>query len=500
MRKIFIMLLIAMMAVTTVSAQRKQQVNTPNNVIKTFEFICDLYGQKNSQVYSVNKNPNTGIIESKEVITPFKCEKTNPTLATVADNFHKDEPVSYQLMHLANGNHEYFRISVATGNAIKNINIRTHSNQEMWYMAVKNPENPQLRDVYAIVWENKGDPENVEGMIYMITSLRPDIYEKDMERIQTKTFTLDGRMGDDISDSLYVFYVADTYDELNRITMMTDSYEQLKYIQTNGKILLMPVSNDRRFGVTIDTDKRMGGRIRTVMPDGSLCKLWTNIDIVPGETYHITTHNSYYTPDSDYERRVGLYSGKSMFTGHDNDDVELTGGYNDTVVADTVAVWDDDNETEWHQAEAAGNPLDKLTPAQKANFERMAGIAQNTEEKIKGLLEGIENRISYIQQQPSNLTQRNAMESLDSFFEELIKLDTQFDKQAIDLLTAISYGYPQRLQAEAYKELLNELSKQNKMFNELYKHFGGLSKKATKCQKHINKLMEKYMNEIIKLQ
>ena len=49
-------------------------------------------------------------------------------------------------------------------------------------MAVKNPENPQLRDVYAIVWENKGDPENVEGMIYMITSLRPDIYEKDMEK------------------------------------------------------------------------------------------------------------------------------------------------------------------------------------------------------------------------------------------------------------------------------------------------------------------------------
>lgn len=499
MRKIFIMLLIALTAVTTISAQRKRQVNTPTNVIETFNFICDLYGQKNSQVYSVNKNPNTGIIESKEVITPFKCKKTEPYLTMIADDFHKDEPVSYQLMHLANGNNEYFRISVATGNAIKNVNIRTHSNQEMWYMAVKNPENPQLRDVYAIVWENKGDPENVEGMIYMITSLRPDIYEKDMERVQTKTFTLDGRMGDDISDSLYVFYVADTYDELNRITMMTDSYEQLKYIQTNGKILLMPVSNDRRFGVTIDTDKRMGGRIRTVMPDGSLCKLWTNIDIVPGETYHITTHNSYYTPDSDYERRVGLYSGKSMFTGHDNDDVELTGGYNDTVVADTIAVWDEDDER--HQAEVASNPLDKLTPAQKADIERKGEIAQNTEEKIKGILEGIGNRISIIPQTLQLHKQRKVMETLDNYFEELIKLNTQFDKQAMDVVnTAMSYGYPQNKRPELYKELLNELSKQNKMFNELYKHFGGLSKKATKCQKHINKLMEKYMNEIIKLQ
>lgn len=498
MKKIFIMLLIALMAVTTISAQRKQQVNTPANVIKTFEFICDLYGQKNSQVYSVNKNPNTGIIESKEVITPFKCKKTEPHLTMIADDFHKDEPVSYQLMHLANGNNEFFRISVATGNTIKNVNIRTHSNQEMWYMAVKNPENPQLRDVYAIVWENKGDPENVEGMIYMITSLRPDIYEKDMERIQTKTFTLDGRMGDDISDSLYVFYVADTYEELNRITMMTDSYEQLKYLQTNGRILLMPVSKDRRFGVTVDTDKRMGGRIRTVMPDGSLCKLWTNIDIVPGETYHITTHNSYYTPDSDYERRVGLYSGKSMFTGHDNDDVELTGGYNDNVVEDTVALWTEDDEM--HQAEAAGNHFDKLTPAQKADLESRGEIAENTEEKIKGVLEGIGNRISIIPQTLQLHEQRKAMESLDDYFEELIKLNTQFDKQAMDVInTAMSYGYPQSKLPEAYKELLDELSEQNKMFNELYKHFGGLSKKATKCQKHINKLMEKYMNEMKKL-
>lgn len=476
MRKIFIMLLIALTAVTTVSAQRKQQVSTPTNVIKTFEFICDLYGQKNNQVYSVNKNPNTGIIESKEVITPFVCKKNSAHIKMIADNFRKDEPVSYQLMHVANGTLDNFlRISVATGNTIKYVNLRTRTNQEMWYMAVKNPENPQLRDVYAIVWENK-DAENVQGNIYMITSLRPDIYEKDMEKDPSKTFKIEGRVDANIKDSLYNVYIADSYADLSKLG--DDDY-----------IACVPVIN-KRFEYSVQLDKPKAGRIRCIFPDGSLCSAWIDLDMVPGETYHITVHNGYFDADHDYERRVGRYSGKSLVAGHEYDDV----------VADTVAVWDDDNETEWHQAEAAGNPLDKLTPAQKANFERMAGIAQNTEEKIKGLLEGIENRISYIQQQPSNLTQRNAMESLDSFFEELIKLDTQFDKQAIDLLTAISYGYPQRLQAEAYKELLNELSKQNKMFNELYKHFGGLSKKATKCQKHINKLMEKYMNEIIKLQ
>lgn len=471
------MLLIALTAATTISAQRKQQVNTPTNVIKTFNFICDLYGQKNSQVYSVNKNPNTGIIESKKVITPFKCKKTEPHLTMIADDFRKDEPVSYQLMHLANGNHDYFRISVATGNAIKNLNIRTHSSQEMWYMAVKNPENPQLRDVYAIVWENKGDLENVEGMIYMITSLRPDIYEKDMERDPSKTFKIEGRVDADIKDSLYNVYIADSYADLSKLG--DDDY-----------IACVPVIN-KRFEYSVQLDKPKAGRIRCIFPDGSLCSAWIDLDMVPGETYHITVHNGYFDGDHDYERRVGRYSGKSLVAGHEYDDV----------VIDTVAVWDDDNETEWHQAEAAGNPLDKLTPAQRADLERKGEIGQNTEEKIKGILEGIGNRISYIQQQSSVLTQRKAMESLDNYFEELIKLNTQFDKQAMDVInTAMSYGYPQSKLPEAYKELLNELSKQNKMFNELYKHFGGLSKKATKCQKHINKLMEKYMNEIIKLQ
>lgn len=477
MRKIFIMLLIALTAVTTISAQRKQQTNTPTNVINTFNFICDLYGQKNSQVYSVNKNPNTGIIESKEVITPFKCEKTNPTLATVADNFRKDEPVSYQLMHLANGNHDYFRISVATGKTIKNVNIRTRSNQEMWYMAVKNPENPQLRDVYAIVWENKGDPENVEGMIYMITSLRPDIYEKDMEKDPSKTFRIEGRVDANIKDSLYNVYIADSYADLSKLG--DDDY-----------IACVPVIN-KRFEYSIQLDKPKAGRIRCIFPDGSLCSAWIDLDMVPGETYRITVHNGYFDADHDYEQRVGRYSGKSLVAGHEYDDV----------VADTVAVWDEGDGAEWHQAEAAGNHFDKLTPVQKADLESRGEIAQNTEEKIKGILEGIGNRISIIPQTLQLHEQRKAMESLDDYFEELIKLNTQFDKQAMDVInTAMSYGYPQSKLPEAYKELLDELSEQNKMFNELYKHFGGLSKKATKCQKHINKLMEKYMNEIIKLQ
>ncbi|MBQ0023476.1 MAG: hypothetical protein KBT29_09600, partial [Prevotellaceae bacterium] len=221
--------------------------------------------------------------------------------------------------------------------------------------------------------------------------------------------------------------------------------------------------------------------------DGSLCKLWTNIDMVPGETYHITTHNGYYIPDSDYERRVGLYSGKSMFIGRENDDVEMTGGYNDDVVVeDTVLVVEDEK---WEPAERVDNP--KLTSAQQMELERKAVALDNTLELINGLKEGLEERIRLAVQKNSYLL------SLDNYFDELIKMNTKYDKQAMDLFnTASSNGVPQEKIAEGYKDLLNELSDQNKIFNELYKHFGFLSKKATKCQKHINKLMEKYMNGI----
>lgn len=479
------MLVIACMAITTINAQRKQ-VSTPTNVIKTFEFICDLYGNKNSQVYSINKNPNTGIIESKEVVTPFVCKKSEPRITMIADDFHKDEPVCYQLMHIANGNHDNFSIKVATGNGItKTVRIRTRSNQNMWYMAVKNPTNPQLRDVYAIVWENK-DAENVEGNIYMITSLRPDLFEKNMEKDTSKTFTLDGRMGDDISDSLYVFYMADTYEELNRLTMMTNSYKELKeYMKTHDNILPMPVSRDRRFNISVDIDKRMGGRIRTVMPDGSLCKLWTNIDMVPGETYHITTHNGFYNGDYDYDRRVGLYSGKSMFEGKENDDVELTGGYEDST--DTTH-----NEEEWHQAVAVDNPLDRVTPEQRIIIEQKGKLIEQKLETIKSSYKSIKEIIAA---KPNMLTI-----PVESSFKNIIKLNNELDKLVEDFINVINkQGLPANVIIGVYKGAIDDLFKpQNQAFNELYKHFGSLSPNAQKCQKQVNKLTEKYMNKMNK--
>ena len=63
----------------------------------------------------------------------------------------------------------------------KQYTLRDNPNQEMWLMCCKNPENPQLRDAYAIVWALSADKRYIEGTVYMITSLRPDMYEKATE-------------------------------------------------------------------------------------------------------------------------------------------------------------------------------------------------------------------------------------------------------------------------------------------------------------------------------
>ena len=59
---------------------------------------------------------------------------------------------------------------------------------------MKNLENPQLRNVYAIVWETDDYDTTAEGTIYGISSLRPDLYTKSLESSKN-TFRIDGRVG-----------------------------------------------------------------------------------------------------------------------------------------------------------------------------------------------------------------------------------------------------------------------------------------------------------------
>ena len=471
MKRIIIMLLIACSAITTVSAD---STATPQkkakSVIQSLEGIIAFHAKEGSQTLSVTKNPETGLIESSERIAPFTCEKED--LWTIPIGFSDDEPLSYQYMHLLPGNAELFNLKVVTNNGkkSKDVRIRTNTKQEMWFMCCKNPDNPQLRDAYAIVWEETKD-KRVTGTVFMITSLRPDMYEKNMSSAgllsdNKNTFIIDGRVGYDLNDSLYVVYMADSAKELNNV-------------KDSDFVATMPVVN-KRFSFSVQLDKPKVGRIRTVMPDGSLCQLWTNLDFVPGETYRITTHNGYYDEDRDYERRVGRYSGKSLLN-----DLQKRGIDDQTVeVVDEVPAG--------YQKATVVQPQDwrnSLTAQQQAKIQMKGELIHLDMERIKASYEGIGAELKGMRDQYR----------IGTIFEDILKQNKELDKKYQDVIKLVQgYAIPAIELPSLYKEILKFYNEQNNGLNEYFKSFGYSreAKPARKLQEYLNGQMEKYIKEM----
>ena len=475
MKRLIIMLLIACSAITTASAD---PTATPQkkakSVIESLEGIIAFYAEKGIETLSVTKNPETGLIESSERIAPFTCQKED--LWTIPIGFSEDEPLSYQYMHLLPGNTELFNLKVVTNNGqkSKDVRIRTNSKQEMWFMCCKNPDNPQLRDAYAIVWEETTD-KNVAGTVYMITSLRPDLYTKNQETAKN-TFRIDGRVGYDLTDSLYVVYMADTSEELDK--QADDAF-----------IAYMPVKN-KRFSFSVEIDKPKVGRIRTVMPDGSLCHLWTNLDFVPGETYQITTHNGYYDEDRDYERRVGRYSGKSLLNKRQIRGIDDVSVVDDAdMIIDNVSIVDDADVmiADTVAAEDVETYLgSKLPPEEAAKISARVKAIEADVQMIDETFDAINNmrNTSYLQLEPHFKQILTLSKSIDTHFRELAKV------------TKDNCLSPNE-QVEMYKFIIDMYRYQNKKLNEV--RTIRFTKSAQKLQKYITSQIEKYLDEMSKL-
>ena len=475
MKRIIIMLLIACSTTTPTLAQSKSKAQKkdyhlvigdskeyqyPLRVFRRLREIRDQFGRKQGQVYSVLKNPNTGLIESAERITHFSCDVKE--LKTIDQVFMDDEPYSYQILHIMPGSREQFSIRVVSNGGQPNntLHVRTNSKQEMWFLATKNLENPQLRDAYAIVWEPSADGLNVEGTVYGISSLRPDLYTKNLET-SNNVFRIDGRVGDDLTDSLYVVYMADSSEELDKLA--DDAF--MEY---------MPVVN-RRFSFSVEIDKPKVGRIRTVMPDGSLCHLWTNLDFVPGETYHITTHNGYYDEDRDYERRVGRYSGKSLLNKRQVrgiDDVSIV------AEADTVVV---DSPTNWEPSPALKMQLEVKGKAMWAKMESVKALYRSLDPK---------NSVSWMRKDLIFVRITKQNKEVDAAFHDMLK----FLKDIV-----IPVDERAEILGKGYEEILKFYTEQNKGLTEMMSSGIQLPKSAKKTQKAINKYIEKYMTEMTKL-
>ena len=469
MKRLIIMLLIASSAAVPTLAQSKSKAQKkydltimtdkeqkyPLRVFRLLKSIRDKFGMKEGQTYSVLKNPNTGLIESAERITHFICNIKE--LKTIDEDFMADEPFSYQILHLLPGNSQQFDIKVVTadGQCSKTLPIRTKPTQEMWFLATKNLENPQLRDVYAIVWETDAFDTKAEGTIYGISSLRPDLYTKNQDASKN-TFRIDGRVGNDLTDSLYVVYMANTKEELDKLP--DDAF-----------IEYMPVVN-RHFSFSVEIDKPKVGRIRTVMPDGSLCHLWTNLDFVPGETYHITTHNGYYDEDLDYELRVGRFSGKSLIAPQQKS-VTITGDFKfvdskDDKVADLGR---------------------KLPPEDEAKTNVIVNAIEADAQIIDETFDAIKNT-----PYPANGVQ------LESLYKKILTLSKSIETHFQGLVkVAKDNCLSPNEQVEMYKFILDMYRDQNKKLNEASSfHY---NKSAQKLQKYITSQIEKYLNEMSKL-
>lgn len=475
MKRLFIMLLIACSAVSTISAD---SAATPQkkakSVVEDLEGIIAFYAKEGSETTSVTKNPETGLIESSVRIVPFTCKKED--LWAIPIGFREDEPLSYQYMHLQPGSTELFDLKVVTNNGqkSKNVRIRINTKQEMWFMCCKNPDNPQLRDAYAIVWEETKD-NHVAGTVYMITSLRPDLYTKSQES-SNKTFKIEGRVDANIKDSLYNIYIANTAEELERIG--DDDY-----------VACVPVIN-KRFEWQTELDHPVVGRLRCIFPDGELCSAWINLDFVPGETYRITVHNGYYDEDRDYERRVGRQSGKSLLNERQRRGIDDV--VDDDVAVDTIPGY---SEPAKPRQSSSWEP----TPEQKMQIEAKAMAVKANMDAIKATYASLETYFKM-----------KSLTGTDPIFAQITKLNKELDTKLQDFIKYLKgldagLDVPPAEKAEKaegigniYKEFLKFYTEQNQAFTEMYKEVGVLTKAAQKTQKYINGLTEKYLKEMSK--
>ena len=466
MKRLFILLLIACSTIATIHAQQraKGQQTTPIHVKTLFNDIIKTWGAPSDEVFSINKNPNTNLIESSVRITYFVANNSDWTdendkslnLKDISEAFKKDEPTSYQLLHLSPGTNESFSLRAVDGNGKdKSYLVRGMNKEEMWLLCTKNAENPQLRDAYAIKWSLSDDERKILGAIY----------QKELASSK-KTFKIVGRVDENIKDSLYNIYIAESGEELANIG--DDDY-----------VACVPVIN-KRFEWQTELDKPMAGRLRCIFPDGSLCSAWINLDFVPGETYNITVHNGYFDDDQDYERRVGRYSGRSLLNERQkrgNDDVVIL----DDVVIDTIPT---DHRVIPLKDEV--NP----TPEQKMRMEKMGMDIQMNTDAIKATYKSLKPFVDM-----------GSLTGSDNYFKQIIKLNKELDVKCQDYIKYLGSfdSLPSDWKTDLYGGILGFYSVQSQGFGELYKKVGVLPKPTQKAQKYVNQLMEKYMKEMGKV-
>lgn len=109
---------------------------------------------------------------------------------------------------------------------------------------------------------------------------------------QNGTFTLNGTVDPNITDSCYNVYIADEYGHLDE----------------TKPSLVIPVV-DKKFTHTFNVDKVTAASIRCVFPGGDVCSAGIGLMLVPNSSYTLNVHNGYFDHDYDYNYETRLSRG-----------------------------------------------------------------------------------------------------------------------------------------------------------------------------------------------
>ncbi|MBP5360879.1 MAG: hypothetical protein J6129_05305 [Bacteroidaceae bacterium] len=151
----------------------------PTNVLNAIERIENAYGIKEKKSITEKRSGVDNAIESVVIIFPFECPNGLGIMADTKEAFIKDKDLGFQFGVYEPGQGTKFH--TYTGDKpSENILTRESLDQGFYYINVKNNDNPTLRDFCGVQWQAFGD--KVKGKIFLITSLRPDLVEKNAQK------------------------------------------------------------------------------------------------------------------------------------------------------------------------------------------------------------------------------------------------------------------------------------------------------------------------------
>lgn len=194
--KLLSLMLIALIATSQLLANTKQnqlQSEPPTNVINAIKAIASKQYTTNS--INTTKDPETDKILNRVEIYEVKCNENDSEYKDLIEAFEKDKECGYTYFHLL-PKEGGMRNAYIGNNENEKITIRKTIDQEFYMIVQKNPNDPTLRDLYSVTIENKyfydqwGRAKNRKLTIHVITSLRPDLFGKDLNTLPGEEYDL----------------------------------------------------------------------------------------------------------------------------------------------------------------------------------------------------------------------------------------------------------------------------------------------------------------------